>query len=393
MDYNNFNNQTMYQNNNQNKNSTLGIVSLILSIIGCTALIGFILSLIDLISKNGRKKTLSIIALVISSLWLLSGLFLIMLGANSDDNETKNKTTTTIKSTESKEEKDDITESTTESVKEEEIKDSYKVGETFTYKGVSVTYTEFGEYTDYDSYNAPPEGKKYVYAEFYIVNNSDSSQSYTFGDFNAYANDTNVEEFYGVELLSLTLSPGKYGSGMVAYEVPSDMQMSDFEIEFTYDYFNDKKTIFLGEGDGTPVIAEGADIEIAENTDIEMYSPGETYESKGISVEYVECGEFTNYSSYSAPKEGNKVIYFKFNFVNNSDDSEYISDWDFQCYADNKNFEEYYGMDESGFGLELSSGRNGSGTVAFEVPADAEIITVEYKDNYWTDHIVGFEYK
>lgn len=59
---------------NENKNSTLGILALIFSILGCTSLVGLILAIIDLSKKDGRKKTLSIIALVISGVWLLIGI-------------------------------------------------------------------------------------------------------------------------------------------------------------------------------------------------------------------------------------------------------------------------------------------------------------------------------
>lgn len=52
------------------KNSKLGILALIFSILGFTFFVGIILAIIDLTKKDGRKKTLSIIALVISCIWL-----------------------------------------------------------------------------------------------------------------------------------------------------------------------------------------------------------------------------------------------------------------------------------------------------------------------------------
>ena len=59
---------------NENKNSTLSVIALILSIIGCTFIIGAILAIIDLCKNDGRKKVVSIIALVISGLWLIAGI-------------------------------------------------------------------------------------------------------------------------------------------------------------------------------------------------------------------------------------------------------------------------------------------------------------------------------
>lgn len=55
------------------KNSTLGILALIFSILGCTFLVGIILAIIDLVKQDGKKKTASIAALVICGVWLILG--------------------------------------------------------------------------------------------------------------------------------------------------------------------------------------------------------------------------------------------------------------------------------------------------------------------------------
>lgn len=52
-------------------NSWLGIASLVLSILGCTFILGIIFAIIDLCRKDNRKKTFSIIALCICGFWLL----------------------------------------------------------------------------------------------------------------------------------------------------------------------------------------------------------------------------------------------------------------------------------------------------------------------------------
>ncbi|SNU07858.1 protein of unknown function [Lachnospiraceae bacterium] len=83
---------------NEKKNSTLSIVALILSAIGCTFVIGAILAIIDLCKNDGRKKVLSIIALVLSGIWLIIG---IVAGANYGDKNTsdnKNNELTTTQS-------------------------------------------------------------------------------------------------------------------------------------------------------------------------------------------------------------------------------------------------------------------------------------------------------
>lgn len=71
--------QTMKPYTPKEKNSVLGILALIFSIIGCTFWVGIILAVIDLVKHDGKKKVCSIIALVIAGIWLvliiISGIF------------------------------------------------------------------------------------------------------------------------------------------------------------------------------------------------------------------------------------------------------------------------------------------------------------------------------
>lgn len=68
----------------KNKNSKLGIIALIFSILGCSFIFGIILAIIDLCQKDGRKKTLSIIALIICGIWTIG------ITANSNNGDTNN---------------------------------------------------------------------------------------------------------------------------------------------------------------------------------------------------------------------------------------------------------------------------------------------------------------
>ena len=64
------------------------------------------------------------------------------------------------------------------------------------------------------------------------------------------------------------------------------------------------------------------------------FAKGDVVETKSLKVSFLDCGEFTDYSEYSEPAKGNKIIYATFEFENISDDNEYISTGDFSCYAD-----------------------------------------------------------
>lgn len=71
------------------KNSGLGIAALIFSIFGVTFFIGIILAVIDLCRKDGRKKVLSIVSLIVCAFWIILA---ISVGGDSDGKKDENRT-------------------------------------------------------------------------------------------------------------------------------------------------------------------------------------------------------------------------------------------------------------------------------------------------------------
>ena len=120
---------------------------------------------------------------------------------------------------------------------------------------------------------------------------------------------------------------------------------------------------------------------------------GDVVETKSLKVSFLECGEFTDYSEYSEPAKGNKIIYATFEFENISDDNEYISTGDFSCYADGYDCESYYDFDQESLDATLSKGRKTKGKVLFEVPKDAKEIKIEYDINFITSDKIIFVYQ
>ncbi len=72
------------------KNSGLGIAALILSIIGCSFIIGAILAIIDLLRKDGKKKTYSIVALIFCAVWFFIFILFSSLGVTENSTISKN---------------------------------------------------------------------------------------------------------------------------------------------------------------------------------------------------------------------------------------------------------------------------------------------------------------
>lgn len=73
------------------KNSVMSIIALILSLTGILFFIGAILAIIDLCKQNGRKKTVSIVALVICGFWVLA-----IAGSDSDTSTDQAQTTAVV---------------------------------------------------------------------------------------------------------------------------------------------------------------------------------------------------------------------------------------------------------------------------------------------------------
>ena len=120
------------------------------------------------------------------------------------------------------------------------------------------------------------------------------------------------------------------------------------------------------------------------------FVPGDYVYDGKLKITYVSAEEWNGYNQYFGPKDGNKIIRLKFDFVNEGDTDTYINSFD--CYADNKATESYYSGDESLPLLEmLSAGRTTSGYIYFEVPENAENIEVEYEVNAWSDKKAIFE--
>ncbi len=117
----------------------------------------------------------------------------------------------------------------------------------------------------------------------------------------------------------------------------------------------------------------------------------ETFENKYEKITMTEIVDnYTDYNEYLAPAEGNKIILVKFEVKNIGDDDEiYTNSLDFNAYADDVSAERYlyigdeYKDFDSGIGL--AKGKKAIGYVAYQVPIDAQKITINYNANTWLE--------
>ena len=96
-------------------------------------------------------------------------------------------------------------------------------------------------------------------------------------------------------------------------------------------------------------------------------------------------------NEFMQPKEGNKFIKATFEFENISKDDQTVSSMvDFNCYADGYDMESRY-FDDGDLSATLSSGKKTQGSVYYEVPVNAQEITIEYETNYFTQDKIIFD--
>lgn len=85
--------------------------------------------------------------------------------------------------------------------------------------------------------------------------------------------------------------------------------------------------------------------------------------------------------------EGLMYIAVTFTFENIGDSDQYVSIYDFDCYADGTLCEQKY-LNEDFVNANLSAGRNVSFTTYYAVPETAQSVELEYTENVWTDEKV-----
>ena len=130
-DYNGYPGNGPYQNMNKSvppKASGLSIAAFVLSLLGCTSIIGLILGIVDLTKKDERKKGFSIAAVIISSLALVGGMGVIVLSKSSSNTTSTSSSTESAVSTtdESVSSSDEETANVSASIDTNESEDDYK---------------------------------------------------------------------------------------------------------------------------------------------------------------------------------------------------------------------------------------------------------------------------
>lgn len=124
------------------------------------------------------------------------------------------------------------------------------------------------------------------------------------------------------------------------------------------------------------------------------YNVGDVYEDSTVAIKYLSLDDnFKGYNQYATIKSGCKIIKAEFEFENVGSTDFLATAYDFNCYADGYDCENFWSAEDSGFTSTLSSGKKTKGNVYFQVPENATQITLEYETNVWTSKKVVFNVK
>lgn len=119
------------------------------------------------------------------------------------------------------------------------------VGQTYDNDGLKITYANLDlNYKDYNEFQAPSDGKKYIAATFTYENTGDSDKYVDIYEFDCYADNTTAEQAYISDdnFINTNLSAGRNVTFTVFFEVPQDAQ--SIELEYQPSFWSDKKVIF-----------------------------------------------------------------------------------------------------------------------------------------------------
>ena len=267
-------------------------------------------------------------------------------------------------------------------------KAEYYVGDILEDGNTKIVFMSSGDYVEENEFLQPADGNKYIYLQFAFENISDSSDtSVSSYNFECFADGYATDMYYGGEEdLSATLSAGRSTTGYIYFEVPTEAK--SIEVEYETNFFTEEKIKFIFEGNKDSGYVQETNTKPTENA----YGVGDIVESSRLKITYLSCEEYESDNMFIVPADGYRFISCEFEFENIGSSDEYVSSFDFDCYADGIACKASFAREDD-LSATLSAGRKTKGTVTFEVPLDATVIEVEYLSNYWTSNRVVFSVK
>lgn len=139
--------------------------------------------------------------------------------------------------------------------------------------------------------------------------------------------------------------------------------------------------------------AKGDDKDNSSAEEKSEYVVGDIVQAGNKKIVYMASGDYIEDSEYSTLPEGKKYIFIRLAVENiGTEGDESVSIYDFKCYADSFECDQYFGGDDS-LSATLSPGRQTEGCVYFEVPVDAKDIDIEYEVDWFNSTKAHFKFE
>ncbi|MBD8942773.1 MAG: DUF4352 domain-containing protein [Clostridiales bacterium] len=126
-----------------------------------------------------------------------------------------------------------------------------------------------------------------------------------------------------------------------------------------------------------------------ESEEKNEFFAGDVVETKTLRISFLSVEDYISDNEFEQPAEGKKFIKASFEFENIGKDDEYVSDMDFDCYADGYSADMSYVLDND-LSATISKGMKAKGDVVFEVPVDAQEVVIQYETDAWTSSKINF---
>ena len=213
------------ENKKKQVNSTLGILALVFSVLGCTFWLGIILAIVDLCKKDGKKKTCSVVALCICGFLIFIGAFASIMDS---DSPSKKVIDSSVKyNTSQKEVSEEELESEQEKiVAKEKNKSSNR---SFTYKDLEVNFVEAKIENDYS-------GEECLVLYFDYTNGSDENEAFIYSfTVRTFQNGVELDDSYfhvndETKNTSKEIQPGTSVRVAVNFAIGEDRSPVDVEV-------------------------------------------------------------------------------------------------------------------------------------------------------------------
>lgn len=126
-----------------------------------------------------------------------------------------------------------------------------------------------------------------------------------------------------------------------------------------------------------------------ESEEKNEFFAGDVVETKTLRISFLSVEDYISDNEFEQPAEGKKFIKASFEFENIGKDDEYVSDMDFDCYADGYSADQSYVLDND-LSATISKGMKTKGDVVYEVPVDAQEVVIQYETDAWTSSKINF---